>query len=141
MVDRNLKQWRAIVKYVNRRRQARYEEHIIGEVGDNFEYDRSQLLQSFGKNATDVVRRYDRERESAQLALSIQVTVAQTATSGAGALGLGALVVTLFTTWFLDVTGLIAAAILAGYGLFVLPNQRPKPRRTSARRPRLCASV
>src|SRR5918995_6326311 len=60
MVDRNLKQWRAIVEYVNRRRQARYDEHIIGEVGDNFEYNRSQLLQSVGKtpptssNATTV---------------------------------------------------------------------------------------
>ncbi len=128
MVYRNLKQWRAIVEYVNRRRQARYDEHIIGEVGDNFEYNRSQLLQSVGKNATDVVRRYDRERESAQLALSIQGAVAQTAASGAGALGIGALVVTLFTTRFLDVTGLIAAAVLAGYGLFVLPNRRRKAR-------------
>ena len=66
MVDRNLKQWRAIVEYVNRRRQARYDEHIIGEVGDNFEYNRSQLLQSVGKNATDVVQRYDRRYESQQ---------------------------------------------------------------------------
>jgi hypothetical protein len=55
MVDRNLKQWRAIVEYVNRRRQAKHDEHVIGEVGDNFEYNRSQLLRSVGKNATDVV--------------------------------------------------------------------------------------
>src|ERR671916_2355244 len=34
MVDRNLKQWRAIVEYVNRRRQAEYDEQLIGEVGD-----------------------------------------------------------------------------------------------------------
>jgi small GTP-binding protein len=129
MVDRNLKEWRAIVDYVNRRRQARYDEDIIGEVGDNFEYNRSQLLQSVGKNATDVVHGYDRERESEQLALSIQGAVAQVAASGVGAVGLGALVVTLFTTRFLDVTGLIAAAIIAGYGLFVLPNRRRKARR------------
>ncbi|HLL56479.1 MAG TPA: dynamin family protein [Rubrobacteraceae bacterium] len=128
MVDRNLKQWRSIVDYVNRRRQARYDEHVIGEVGDNFEYNRSQLLQSVGKNAANVVQGYDRERESEQLALSIQGAVAQVAASGAGALGLGALVVTLFTTRFLDVTGLIAAALIAGYGLFVLPNRRRKAR-------------
>ena len=142
MVDRNLKQWRAIVEYVNRRRQARYDEHMIGEVGDNFEYNRSQLLQSVGKNAADVVRRYDRERESHELALSIQGAVAQVAASGAGAVGLGALVVTLFTTRFLDVTGLIAAAIIAGYGLFILPNRRRKARaefreKTEALRERL----
>src|SRR5919202_1785220 len=40
MVDRNLKQWRAIVEYVNRRRQAEYDERLIGEVGDSFEYNR-----------------------------------------------------------------------------------------------------
>jgi len=128
MVDRNLKQWRAIVEYVNRRRQAEYDEGLIGEVGDSFEYNRGQLLQSVGKNAQNVVQRYDRERESEQLALSIQGAVAQTAVAEVGAVGIGAVIVALATTRFLDVTGLIAAAIIAGYGLFVLPNQRRKAR-------------
>ncbi len=88
------------------------------------------------------MRRYDRERESAQLALATQGAVAQAAASRAGALGLEALVVTLFTTRFLDVTGLIAAAVLAGYGLFVLPNRRRKAqadfrKKTEALRERL----
>jgi hypothetical protein len=74
------------------------------------------------------VQRYDRERESEQLALSIQGAVAQTAALEVGALGIGALVVTLFTTRFLDVTGVIAAAVIAGYGLFILPNRRRKAR-------------
>jgi hypothetical protein len=43
--------------------------------------------------------------------------------------GIGAVVVALATTRFLDATGLIAAAIIAGYGLFVLPNRRRKARR------------
>jgi small GTP-binding protein len=128
MVDRNLKQWRAIVEYVNRRRHAKYDEHLVGEVGDSFEYNRGQLLQSVGKNATTVVQRYDRERESEQLAHSIQGAVAQAAALEVGALGIGALVVTLFTTRFLDVTGVIAAALIAGYGLFILPNRRRKAR-------------
>ncbi|MDQ5812788.1 MAG: dynamin, partial [Actinomycetota bacterium] len=128
MVDRNLKQWRAIVEYVNRRRHAQYDEHLVGEVGDSFEYNRGQLLHSVGKNATNVVQRYDRERESEQLALSIQGAVAQAAALEVGALGIGALVVTLFTTRFLDVTGVIAAALIAGYGLFILPNRRRKAR-------------
>ena len=51
MVDRNLKQWRTVVEYVERRRQADYDERLIGEVGDRFEYNRGQLLQSVGKNA------------------------------------------------------------------------------------------
>jgi small GTP-binding protein len=129
MVDRNLKQWRMVVEYVERRRQARYDERLIGEVGDRFEYNRGQLLQSVGKNATSVVQRYDRERESEQLAASIQGAVAQTAALEVGAVGIGAVIVALATTRFLDVTGLVAAAIIAGYGLFVLPNRRRKARR------------
>src|SRR5215216_3978597 len=129
MVERNLKQWRAIVEYVEHRRRARYDERLIGEVGDRFEYNRGQLLQSVGKNATNVVQRYDRERESEQLASSIQGAVTQTAALEVGAVGIGAVVVALATTRFLDATGVIAAAIIAGYGLFVLPNRRRKARR------------
>jgi small GTP-binding protein len=128
MVDRNLKQWRAIVEYVNRRRQAEYDERLIGEVGDSFEYNRGQLLQSVGKNAQNVVHRYDRERESEQLAHSIQGAVAQTAALEVGAVGIGAVVVAIATTRILDATGIIAAAIIAGYGLFILPNRRRKAR-------------
>src|ERR687890_162451 len=128
MVDRNLKQWRAIVEYVNRRRQAQYDEHVIGEVGDSFEYNRGQLIQSVGKNAQDVVQRYDRERESEKLAHSIQGAVTQAAALEVGAVGIGAVVVAIATTRFLDATGLIAAAIVAGYGLFIPPNPRRKGR-------------
>jgi small GTP-binding protein len=142
MVDRNLKQWRAIVEYVNRRRQAQYDEHVIGEVGDNFEYNRSQLLQSVGKNATDVVQRYDREYESQQLALSLQGAVAQTAAVEVGALGLGAAAVAVATTAAADITGITAALVIAGFGLFILPNRRRKARaefreKTDALRERL----
>ncbi len=128
MVDRNLKQWRMVVDYVNRRRQAEYDERLIGEVGDGFEYNRARLIQSVGKNAQDVVQRYDRERESEKLALSIQGAVTQAAALEVGAVGIGGVVVALATTRLLDVTGIIAAAIIAGYGLFILPNRRRKAR-------------
>jgi small GTP-binding protein len=142
MVDRNLKQWRTVVDYVNRRRQADYDERLIGEVGDAFEYNRGELLRSVGKNAQDVVQRYDRERESQKLALALQGAVAQTAAFEVGAVGIGAVVVAIASTRFLDVTGIIAGAILAGYGLFILPNRRRKAReefrgKTDALRERL----
>jgi small GTP-binding protein len=142
MVDRNLKQWRTVVDYVNRRRQADYDERLIGEVGDAFEYNRGELLRSVGKIAQDVVQRYDRERESEKLALSLQGAVAQTAAFEVGAVGIGAVVVAIASTRFLDVTGIIAGAILAGYGLFILPNRRRKAReefreKTDALRKRL----
>ncbi len=127
-VDRNLKQWRAIVEYVNRRRQAKYDEHLIGDIGDNFEYNRGQLLQSVGKNATEVVRNYDRERESEQIALSLQGAVAQTVAAEVGALGLGAMVATVAMAAAVDVTMTLSALLLAGLGLFILPYRRRKAR-------------
>src|SRR5215203_2545577 len=88
MVDRNLKQWRMVVEYVNRR-QADYDERLIGEMGDSFEYNRGRLIPSVGKNAQDVVQRYERERESEKLALSIQGAVTQTAALEVRAVGIG----------------------------------------------------
>jgi small GTP-binding protein len=142
MVERNYRQWRTIVEYVERRRNARYDEEMIGEVNDHFEHDRGKLLRSVAASAQDVVGGYDRERESEILANSIQTAVARTAAIEAGALGIGAVVVALATTRFLDATGVIAAAIIAGYGLFVLPNRRRKARqdfkeKTDALRQRL----
>ncbi len=128
LVGRNHKQWRTVVEYVERRRRADYDEEMIGEVRDDFEHDRGKILRSVGKTAQDVVGGYDRERESELLATSIQNAVARTAAIEAGALGIGAVVVALATTRFLDATGVIAAAIIAGYGLFVLPNRRRKAR-------------
>lgn len=128
MVERKERQWRTVVEYVERRRNARYDEEMIGEVKDHFEHDRAKLLRSVGKTAQDVVGGYDRERESELLANGIQSAVARTAAIEAGALGIGAVVVALATTRFLDATGVIAAAIIAGYGLFVLPNRRRRAR-------------
>ncbi|HSL01661.1 MAG TPA: dynamin family protein [Rubrobacteraceae bacterium] len=128
VVERNLKQWRAIVEYVNRRRQAKYDEHLIGEIGDHFEYNRVQVLRSVGQNATKVVRNYDRERESEQIALSLQGAVAQTVAAEVGALGLGAMVATVAMAAAVDVTMTLSALLLAGLGLFILPNRRRKAR-------------
>ena len=128
MVDRNLKQWRAIVEYVNRRRQAKYEEHLIGEVGGGFEYNRNQLLQSVGQNASKVVSSYNREYESQQIALSLQGAVAQTAAVEVGALGIGGAIVAIATTVAVDVTGVLAASVVAGLGLFIIPNRRRQAR-------------
>ena len=89
LVDRNLKQWRSVVEYVNRRRQKEHDERMIGAVGDNFEYNRSRILNSVGKNATEVVRNYDREAEAKNLSFAIQSAVAQTAATGIGAVGVG----------------------------------------------------
>lgn len=130
MVERNLKQWRAIIEYVNRRRQADYEEHLIGEIGGGFEYNRKQLLDSVGRTASTVVQGYNREYEAQEIAISIQGAVQQTAVAeGLGALvGLGSAAAMMATATALDVTGLLAASVVVGFGLFIIPNKRRKAR-------------
>jgi uncharacterized membrane protein YgaE (UPF0421/DUF939 family) len=81
------------------------------------------------RNAQEVVRNYDRERESREVSLSIQNAVAQTAAVSLGAVGIGTAVVLLITSRFFDVMGILAAGIFAGLGFFIIPNQRRKARR------------
>lgn len=148
MVDRNLKQWRSIVEYVNRRREARYDEHLIGDIGAGFEYNRSQLLESVGKTAATIVKGYNRDYESQQIAQSIQSAVQQSAVAQVGAigLGLGSAVAMAASATALDVTGLLAAGAIAGIGLFIIPNKRRTARaqfreRTELLRKRLAEVV
>ena len=55
--------------------------------------------------------------------------VATVAVAEAGAVGLGALVVAAATTVAVDVTGILAASVLAGIGLFVCLKKRRQAKR------------
>jgi hypothetical protein len=59
----------------------------------------------------------------------VRNAVATVAVAEAGAVGLGALVVAAASTVAVDVTGILAASLLAGLGLFVLPNKRRQAKR------------
>ena len=69
------------------------------------------------------------EAQANELADSVRNAVATVAVAEAGAVGLGALVVAAASTVAVDVTGILAASLLAGLGLFVLPNKRRQARR------------
>jgi small GTP-binding protein len=129
MVDQDLKIWKSVTDYIDRRRLTQYEEGLIGEVGGQFRYDRRALLESVAKRAQEEVERYDMEAEANELANSVRNAVATVAVAEAGAVGLGALVVAAASTVAVDVTGILAASLLAGLGLFVLPNKRRQAKR------------
>jgi GTP-binding protein EngB required for normal cell division len=125
MVERNLKQWRSMVDYVEKRRQAEYDEETLREVGDGFEYDREQALLALGERAGKVVRNYDREREAEQIALSLRSAASRTALAEAGALGMaGGAVGSATFAAALAVTLTLGTLLLGGLGLVVLPNRR-----------------
>ena len=81
------------------------------------------------RRTQEEVDRYDLDAEASELAASVRNAVATVAVAEAGAVGLGALVVAAASTVAVDVTGILAASLLAGLGLFVLPNKRRQAKR------------
>ena len=134
MVEQDLRVWEAVSDYVGRRRLTRYEEQLVGEISGQFRYDRRSLLDSVSKRAREEIDRYDVRHEADQLSQSVRNAVAATAVTEAGAVGLGALVVAAASTIAVDVTGIIAAGLIAGIGLFVLPRRRRRAREDFHRR-------
>jgi small GTP-binding protein len=126
LVASDLQQWQSITRHLaDRRRQ--YSDRIIGDPElASFHTDRARLVESVGREAQRVVERFDRQREAQALAESARSAVATTAAVGAGALGLGAAVTFVATTAAADVTGILAASLVAAMGLFVIPSRRRK---------------
>jgi small GTP-binding protein len=128
MVDQDLKLWKAITEQVDRRRRASTTAATGERLMGSFEYDRRALLGSLGQTAHQVVERYDHRREAALLASSVRDSVTQATLLGAGAIGLGAVSLAIVGSAAADVTGLFAATVLAGLGLWVLPRKRRQSR-------------
>ena len=123
LVQRDYRQWRDVMEYLNRRSTA-HADQIVGKVDSDFEFNRQNLIASVGREAQRVVDSYDPETESLKLAQQVQNALVQTAAVEAGALGLGAILVVVLHTTLLDVTGLLGAGALAALGFYVLPYRR-----------------
>jgi len=108
------------------RRSLQHTDQMIGRVRGEFDFNRQNLLKSIGRSAQEVVDSYDREAEALKLAQEVQRAIIQTAAVEAGAIGLGAILVVILNTTFLDVTGILGASALAALGLYVLPYRRQK---------------
>jgi hypothetical protein len=111
------------MEYINKR-IAYHQDRIIGQVGGQFDFNRQALLESVGRAARAVVATYDKEVEAKALAESVQIAVAQTAIVEVGAIGLGALLVKLLAATMADVSGVLAAGVLAALGFYLIPNKR-----------------
>lgn len=128
MVANDLRQWEAVMGRL-RQRQTAHPEHVVGQAGTGFTYDRARLIETVGRAAERAVESYDRDREASQMAESVQMAVAGTALAEAGAIGLGTVVTALASTTFADVTGILAAGTIAVLGLFVIPVRRTQAKR------------
>ncbi len=134
MVEKDLRLWQSTTEYINRRRVPQHRDGMIGEVGGAFEYNRGALLESVGHTVRRVIATYDREQEAQSLADEIRASVAATAITEVGALGLGALMVALLQGVFFDITGILAATVIAVGGFYLLPAKRRQAKRTFSKR-------
>jgi len=123
LVDRDLRQWQAVMEYLDKRRAARHEA-VIGTPSGPFEYNRQALLDSVGRAAQEVVASYDKEAEAKEIAESVRMAVAGAALLEVGAVGLGTLLTIALSSTVADFTGILAASVVAVLGLFVLPAKR-----------------
>ena len=126
-VDAELRLWQDVSEYLGRRRQAGGEEGMLGSVtASSFSQDRRAVVERVLHAARGVVERYDRAAEGVQLAASMRDAVAQAGLATVGGVGLGALIITLVGTAAADITGILAGAVIAGLGLYILPARRRK---------------
>ena len=123
LVASTLHQWQAVMEHVNSRRE-KHADHLVGQVGGSFTYDRARMIESVSRVVQQTTMNYDEDIEADRIAEAMQQAVAGAALVEMGAIGLGAIVTTLATTAAADLTGLVAASAVAVMGLFVIPNKR-----------------
>lgn len=134
-IERNLRFWEDVMRFVNERASAA-EDRVIGEVGGRFEYDRRALVRSLGERAQEAMTTYDDNKEARRLADDLQQAVFRTGLFNVTGIGLSAAVLAFISTAALDVTGVLLGITLVGVGLFVLPRQRAKAKRDLAEKMR-----
>lgn len=128
LVASELQLWRETRDRLVRRRSDQAE-RLAGQLAGGFEYDRRRLLDTVGKATQDTLDAHDQRPEAARMAESVRMAVANAALLEVGAVGLGTAVSLLATTTAADVTGILAAGLMATIGFVVLPHRRQKAKR------------
>jgi hypothetical protein len=129
LIDQDFRQWQAVTAILGDRSTS-HRAAILGtpEVG-TFHADRTQLIESVGREAQRVVETYDKEREASAIAEQARAAVTTAAAAGGAALGLGTLVTLAASTVAGDVTGILLASLVAMMGFLVIPARRRKAKR------------
>lgn len=146
LIDQDFRQWQGITGRLSERSQ-RHGSRILGapDVG-TFHADRSRLIDSVGRESQRVVDTYDKQREAAAIADHARAAVTTAAAAGGAALGLGTLVTVAASTAAADVTGILAAGVVATVGFLVIPARRRKAKaelrqKVTALRERLASAL
>ncbi|HZQ99362.1 MAG TPA: dynamin family protein [Chloroflexota bacterium] len=133
--------WRDISGSIRQRQQA-----VPLDADPDVIATRREVLGGVADRTRGALQGFDREREAQEFGRAMRDAVAHTAIAEIGAVSLGAAIAVLFGTVAADVTGLLAATLAAGLGLYILPARKRRAldafrRRTDELRERLVEAL
>jgi DNA repair exonuclease SbcCD ATPase subunit len=124
-VKRNLKLWSVIFTELDAH-MARLRESgaLAGHADSEFQYNREELFTRLRQPVEQRLGAFDAEREARGIVQSMRDALTQAFGVNVLAVGLGAVIVTVFTTMAIDITGVLTATLFAIAGWLIIPARR-----------------
>ncbi|HET7551672.1 MAG TPA: dynamin family protein [Gemmatimonadaceae bacterium] len=124
-VKRNLKLWSVIFAELQAH-MARLRESgaLAGHADTEFQYNREELFARMRQPVEQRLGAFDAESEARGIVQSMRDALTQAFGVNVLAVGLGAVIVTVFTTMAVDVTGILTATLFAIAGWLIIPARR-----------------
>jgi hypothetical protein len=127
MVRNNMKLWNAALAELQAHSERLRKKGALSPEGDTtFHYNREELFSRLRQPVERRLGQFDVDREARQIVAAVKESVTQTFGVEALAVGLGSVLVAIFTTAALDISGVLAATLLGLAGLLILPARRRK---------------
>ncbi len=127
MVRNNMKLWNAALGELQAHTERLRKKGALAPEGDTaFRYNRDDLFSRLRQPVEQRLGQFDVDREARQIVGAVKESVTQTFGVEALAVGLGSVLVAIFTTAALDLSGVLAATLLGLAGFLILPARRRK---------------
>jgi hypothetical protein len=127
LVRNNMKLWNAAFTEVQAHTERLREKGALATPGSTeFNYNREELFARLRAPVENRLGQFDAEREAEGIVAAVKESLAQTFGVNVLAVGLGAVLVAIFTTAALDLSGVVTATMLAIAGWLILPARRRK---------------
>jgi small GTP-binding protein len=127
LVRNNMKLWNAaFTEVATHTERLRKKGALAPQGGTEFNYNREELFARLRAPVENRLGQFDVDREAREIVAAVKESLAQTFGVNVLAVGLGAVLVTIFTTAALDLSGVVTATVLALAGWLILPARRRK---------------
>jgi small GTP-binding protein len=124
-VKRNLKLWSVIFAELDAHMARLRESGALAQHADTeFQYNREELFARLRQPVEQRLGAFDAEHEARGIVQSMRDALTQAFGVNVLAVGLGAVIVTVFTTMAVDITGILTATLFAIAGWLIIPARR-----------------